>query len=408
MRRIDKIHIQNFETIEDAWLEFDQRGVIVLKGYNDSGKSAIILALRVFLYDYKRREHSSFVRDDTEYARIVWYDTDGTIILRDIYANGQSYYKVFKDSFDNMIFTTIDNGMIVPFDGVPEFIQDIFGVGSYGKLYLNAGDDRDPILLAETSGGDNYKFLSTQLYSDELALASSLLNSDKNEKQTKLSELNAELRLLRKEHNSLFGVTQALVDRVTEMDNELDTLADKREIIEGISEKDKLLSTLARVPNLNKIDTEQLKVISDIYDKSKVLTKEDLCTLPSIESERLSMLNKIIQSCTLIDKVTLPTMESIDIDRLSILYKVLSNMEKLGTETLKVDLGKIDEVQLRDIEEIVGTYSMLVKLDNELSSEEALKEELKTTLGVLEKEVSQYKIQTVKCNNCGTVITLVE
>lgn len=408
LRRVDKIHIQNFETIEDAWLQFDQRGVIVLKGYNDSGKSAIILALRVLLYDYRRREHTAFVRDDTEYARIVWYDTDGTIVLRDIHSNGQTYYNVYKDSFDNCIFSTVDNGMIVPFDGVPEFVQNIFGVGSYDKLYLNAGDDRDPILLAETSGGDNYKFLSTQLHSDELALASSLLNSDKNAKQTRLSELSAELRVVQKEYNTLGGVTESLVNKVSEMDSQLDKEVDKLEKLEEISNKNSTLSTLAKIPTLEKIDTKRLQVIYDINSKSNILSKEELCILPIIEQKQLSLLKDIIESCTVVNSDIPPIMKTIDDGRLRILHTVLDNINKISTDTLSTELKELEEARLIHMNGIVHNLKTLSNLDSELDNTQDELQKLKTTLGVLEEEVSKYKVQTVKCNNCGSVITIVD
>lgn len=408
LRRVDKIHIKNFETIEDAWIQFDQRGVIVLKGYNDSGKSAIILALRVLLYDYRRREHANFVRDDTEFARIVWYDEDGTIVLRDIYANGQTYYKVYKDTFENCIFSTIDNGVIVPFDGVPEFVQSIFGVGSYDKLYLNAGDDRDPILLAETSGGDNYKFLSAQLHSDELALASSLLNSDKNEKQTRLSELNAELRVIKKEFSTLGGITESLVNKVSDMDNQLDVESSKLSVFEEILNKSNTIDTLARIPTLDKLDSDKLKVISDINEKSILLSKEDLCVLPSIEQNQLALLGGIIESCNVVSADTLPIIDTIDSNKLEILHNVLSNINKITTDTLSVDLEKIEGTRLNGINSIVCNLDALRTLDKELDTTQGELKQLQTTLGALEEEISKYKVQTVKCNNCGSVITIVD
>lgn len=408
MRRLRKIHIQNFETIEDAWLEFDQRGVLVLKGYNDSGKSAIVMALRVLLYDYRRREHTAFVRDDTEFARIVWYDEDGIIVLRDIFSNGQTYYRVFKDNFENEIFTTLSNGVIVPFEGVPEFVQKIFGVGSYDKLYLNTGDDRDPILLAETSGGDNYKFLSTQLHSDELALASNLLNSDKNAKQTKISELSAELAVLRKEYNSLYGVSEALVNRVSNMDERIDILDTRESMLKEISEKGNSIQGLGILPTLLKIESDKLKVINDIMKKSKELDSETLPVIPIVEQEQLGMMQSIIKGINSINENILPKLNSIDGKKLDILRSILSNIQKVQEAVVIPELSIIDKNRVVKLLNILRHIEDVRGMEMELTDNQRDLEKYKNELSLLESEVSKYKVHTVKCTNCGTVMTTVE
>lgn len=406
MSRIQKIHIVNFETIEDAWLEFDQRGAIVLKGYNDSGKSAIILALRVFLYDYRRREQVAFIRDYTSYARVVWYDEDGTIILRDILSTGQSYYNVYKDNFDNLIFTTKENGVCVPFDGVPEFVQNILDVGSYDKMHLNVGDDRDPILLGDTSGGDNYKFLSNQLHSDELSLASSLLNADKNAKQAHISEITSELNVLRKEYNSLFGVNEYLINELESMDKDIDSKQENMECLDKVSKEVETYKNIKVLPRIETIDKTRLVDIGGILKNCEYLQKDTTVhTLPTMDESRLKLLSLIVKSKMNLDNITiLPRLNKIEDSRLELLSSIIKNVTSMPQECIEGQISTIKSDRLsllRSIEKNVGQYINISECMEKSGKE---KSEILKNLERLESELSKTQKRVIKCNNCGSVI----
>lgn len=408
MSRIQKIHIVNFETIEDAWLEFDQRGAIVLKGYNDSGKSAIILALRVFLYDYRRREQVAFIRDYTSYARIVWYDEDGTIILRDILSTGQSYYNVYKDNFDNLIFTTKENGVCVPFDGVPEFVQNILDVGSYDKMHLNVGDDRDPILLGDTSGGDNYKFLSNQLHSDELSLASSLLNADKNAKQAHISEITSELNVLRKEYNSLFGVSEYLINELESMDKDIDSKQENMEYLDKVSKEVETYKNIKVLPRIDTIDKTRLVDIWGILKNYEYLQKDTILpTLSTMDESRLKLLSLIVKSRMNLDNITiLPRLNKIEDSRLKLLSSIIKNVTSMPQECIEGQISTVESDKLallRSIEKNVGQY---LELSVNIEQGKSEKEKILKSLEELEVELSKTQTRTIKCNNCGSVIPL--
>ena len=49
--KIVSIKIENFMSIKNALLEFDESNIISLCGYNDSGKSAITRLLEVMFYN---------------------------------------------------------------------------------------------------------------------------------------------------------------------------------------------------------------------------------------------------------------------------------------------------------------------------------------------------------------------
>ena len=82
--------VQNFMSIADAKVEFDESNIINFKGYNDSGKSAMLTALKVLLTNANPTKQVGFIQDGKDFFRIMAFFDDGVVILRDKYANGQS------------------------------------------------------------------------------------------------------------------------------------------------------------------------------------------------------------------------------------------------------------------------------------------------------------------------------
>ena len=82
--------VWNFMSIAHGKAEFDDRNIINFKGYNDSGKSAMLTALKVAITNSNPTKQVSFIQDDKEYFRVLIQFDDGVTILRDKYLNGQS------------------------------------------------------------------------------------------------------------------------------------------------------------------------------------------------------------------------------------------------------------------------------------------------------------------------------
>ena len=109
-------------SFKKAKVAFDETGIINIKGYNDSGKSAVLRGLVVCLMDMFRRNQAKFIRYGEEYFRIVVSFEDGVSILRDKYLNGQSLYEVYKNG--ECVFTTKQGNKLSKVDGVPKPIPD--------------------------------------------------------------------------------------------------------------------------------------------------------------------------------------------------------------------------------------------------------------------------------------------
>ena len=162
---------ENFMSIENGKCEFDERNIINLKGYKDSGKSAMLLALKVLLSNSHPTKQVDFIQDNKDYFRIIAYFDDGVMILRDKYINGQSLYEMYKDN--QVIFSTKQkNGALSSVKGVPEPIQQYLGLITYEDAILNARACFEKQIGVQTTGSENYKMFNTVLKSFHVLILS--------------------------------------------------------------------------------------------------------------------------------------------------------------------------------------------------------------------------------------------
>lgn len=168
----------NFMSIEHGKCEFDDRNIVNLKGYNDSGKSAMLQALKVLISNSNPTKQIGFIQDDKDYFRVVAAFEDGVMILRDKYVNGQSLYEMYKDN--QLIYTSKSGNALTRITEVPKPIADYLGLIMYDGTCLNARACFEKQIGVQTTGSENYKMFNTVLKSEEIATASALLNNDRN------------------------------------------------------------------------------------------------------------------------------------------------------------------------------------------------------------------------------------
>ena len=189
--RLSGWQVENFMSLEKASVEFDDRNIINIKGYNDSGKSAMLVALKVLLCNTNPTKQVGFIQDGKEYFRIVANFTDGVQILRDKYINGQSLYEMYKDG--TLIYTSKNKGTLTKISEVPQPIQDYLGLITYDGVCLNSRSCFEPQIGVQTTGSENYKMFNTVLKSEEIARATELINTDKNKLVNDISSVSAQI-----------------------------------------------------------------------------------------------------------------------------------------------------------------------------------------------------------------------
>lgn len=369
--------ITNFMSIGHARCEFDERNIINIKGYNDSGKSNALRALDVCLNDRYPSNQSSFIKDDETYFRIMVGFEDGVVLLKDKYSNGQGLYEMYKDN--QVIYSTKEGGALTRINGVPQAIQDYLGMTNSEDFFVNSRSCFEKQLIVQTSGSENYRFLNEILHSEEISRASILLNSDKNELMSEKTRLEMELEVKRQSIRGAMNITQDLVDSLKSRDKILDLCSDRASSLvrmEGIQEKS---SKVLEFPTLDTIDMSRMELLESISQASTGLVIEVSPILPSVNMDRVNLIVRLGEISSKLGSLKdLPTLTMLDCDKLTILERL--------------------ELALEGIQE---RTSMQEKIDFSMAS-------WVTELDTASKALSDIGYKLVNCPNCGTSVEVEE
>ena len=371
--RLIKWEVFNFMSIEHGECEFDERNIVNLKGYNDSGKSAMLRALDVLMSNMTPQKQVEFIQDDKEYFRIIAYFDDGVSILRDKYINGQSLYEMYKDG--KVIYSTKVGNALARVSEVPEPIREYLGLIQYENTVLNSRSCFEKQIGVQTTGSENYKMFNTVLKSEEIASAGAMLNNDKNKLLADINALDAEITA--NKNLVLVGnnLTEGMINYLKEHDANADNAEYQTTVLDGIDQCNQQLQSLVIYPELPKIDTIQLQAISNIKDiQDKLESIADIPALNIMDTAQLDILIQIRNLVSALDTVEdYPELTILDSSQLT----ALENISKLMQSVSECD-------------------AHLEDLDNEI-------ETVQNTLDTLAKEMKTLGVNMVKCPSCGKV-----
>lgn len=373
--KISSVELINFMSFKQARIEFDESGIVNIKGYNDSGKSAILRGLAVCLMDMFKRSQTKFIRHGEQYFRVVVTFEDGISILKDKYENGQSLYEMYKG--DELIFTTKQGNKLSKVDGVPEPIEVYLGLCVTDSVYLNYQSCLDRLPIVDTKGSENYQMLHEALRTEEIYRANNMINTDKNELGARISEIEYDIQSTEVLLEKCGDVTQEFIDTLKDLEKEAILNDSKKKALYSI---DEILKKYNSIPNLPEI--------------------------PVVSGKRLASL-EIIQSLVLsLDGMVVPPdVPKVSVERLSLLQgiqSVLKNIESFVSlpDVEKVDTSLVDRMsRLSKIQEYLkGYYSQYKKYTDVKSSLKDIKAELDTLM----QSAKSKGIDFVKCDNCGS------
>lgn len=365
--------VWNFQSIEHGKCEFDERNIINLKGYNDSGKSAMLNALKVALCNSNPTKQVGFIQDDKDYFRVLVTFSDGVQILRDKYINGQSLYEMYKDG--KCVFSTKNGNALTKVSDVPQPIADYLGLIMYDGACLNARACFEKQIGVQTSGSENYKMFNTVLKSEEIATASTLLNNDKNKLASDISATDYDLQAQKNLLGTSGKITEDMVVFLKEHDAELDKLeANASELIAIYNIYNGMIS-IPVIPEIASIDMNQVSELANI----ERLIKE---------------LNGVVIT---------PEVTAIDTVRLTELANIVSLNNALAQISVAPELATISDTQLNDLLIISNMVSTLAELDKEISDADKRISDTTVELEKLQKELANHGVKMVKCPGCGQI-----
>ena len=371
--RLVSWEVFNFMSVEHAICEFDDSNIVNIKGYNDSGKSAMLRALDVLFTNMKPTKQIDFIQDGKEYFRVVCNFSDGVSILRDKYINGQSLYEMWKDN--QCIFSTKKGNALTKVTDVPQPIKDYLGIISYEDIVLNSRSCFEKQLGVQTTGSENYKLFNTVLKSEEIASASAMLNNDKNKLLADInaeeSELNANKTLVMLGAN----LTDILINYLKECDTTIDskeTSLSKMIYIQNIYNQ---IQGINISPKLDKVSSDQLQLVMNIIDTLEQLRQVEITPyINGIDNNRYLLLERIKEISESIDKIpNIAQLSSVDTNRLD---NILGIVNLCNT--------------------IQDCNNRVTEIDNSLV-------EINLELEKYMKESKELCITMVKCPKCGQI-----
>ena len=369
--KVVSLKIENFMSIKEGLIEFDDSNIISLCGYNDSGKSAITRLLEVMFYNAYSTDQVKFITDGEEHWTGILTFSDGVVYTRRKYADGKSLWELSKG--DTILFSNkLANGTYAAMGDTPEVIERYLGViqDELTGEELNVRRNTDRLFLINTSGGDNYKILNSVLRSDVLSSASKALNEDKN-------KLSAEVN----EKTTIKGVLQEQYDSYDVAPKE--EIDDVKQYISNLEENKGRIVRLSAL-----MEENQRKHSISLYD-----------VLEPIDVSRLKELQGIMKLATQKSSPIYDSLDTINLERLMELKTIISYAEKLHTATYE-ELVPVDVNRLEVLKEIADSYN---NLSNIQKAYDKVSDELEATKAKLLTLSQQYNLKV--CHNCGSVVS---
>lgn len=370
--RISSVELINFMSFKQAKIVFDESGILNIKGYNDSGKSAILRALGVCLMDMHKRNQAKFIRHNEEYFRIVVTFEDGVSIIRDKYLNGQSLYEVYQNG--NLVFTTKQGNKLSRIEGVPQPIQDYLGLCVTDSVYLNYQSCIDKLPVVDTTGSENYQMFHEVLRMEEIYRASNMINTDKNELGSRIVEIENQIQRDEVLYEKCGDVTQEFIDAVKVLEEESEKIDKQNKYLKSVVEVYSNYSSIKTTPKIEKVSTDRLRAVYG--------TRDILTSLEGVKS--------------------LPKVENVDYSRykdLLMLKKAVESVEGIVShpEVERVDLSR--RLAVNNVVSLFNDYAKIRKICSDIDSK---LEKAKEEINVIMESAREQGLDFIKCDNCGT------
>lgn len=394
--------VHNFMSVSRGKCEFDERGIINLKGYNDSGKSAMLRALDTLFFNIRPNSQVNFIKDGCDYFRVVAHFEDGVTILRDKYINGQSLYEMYKDN--ELLYSTKVNGVLSRVTEVPEPIRVYLGLISFEGTSLNSRSCFEKQFLVQTSGSENYKILNSVLKSEELATAGELLNNDKNRLASDISNIDSQLSAYRGLYDNDKDITIEMVDYLEGVNSVIDVLDVKKSELCSVKDLSENLDRIIIYDEVQSIEAERFNILHSIgelkHECSDIKIADEV---PLLETSHLDLLLSIKKLHSEVSSISsIPEVPIMDAERLSTLLTIKGVAKDMPISIPEVPI--IQDSRYHTLMDIISAIEEMNTLSKDITSIEKELEEINKELSNVSE---QGGITFVKCPDCGRLIEVV-
>ena len=315
--KIISLKIENFMSIKNGLIEFDDSNIISLCGYNDSGKSAITRLMEVMLYNAYSTDQVKFITDGEDYWLGELTFSDGVVYTRRKYADGKSLWELTKG--DKILFSNkLPNGTYAAMGDTPEVIERYLGViqDELTGEELNVRRNTDKLFLINTSGGDNYKILNSVLRSDVLSSASKSLNEDKNKLNAEVNEKTTVKAVLQEQYDSYDVAPKEELDDVQTFISHLEESKGRVTRLSLLMEENQRKHSISLYDSLIPVDTSRLEDLQDIFELANQKNIAIYDSVGKVETDRLAELRNIMELSKKQSNTTFDKLEKVDVDRI--------------------------------------------------------------------------------------------
>lgn len=387
-------------SIANADIEFDERNIIDLCGYNDSGKSAVIRLIDIMFYNAYSTEQVHFIRTGEDYFKCIMYFDDGVEYERIKMDTGASIFVLRKDGVT--VYTNQSGRQIINTGGIPKAIYDYLGVvkDEYTKEELNVRRCTDRLFLINTTGGDNYKILNTILQSEALAETSTKLNTDKNKLQNEVVARYNQLSALQTQRKETLVVPESLLDRLSESADVLEQYNGRLEDIEGVQTDLHTYRDIKISPAVSTIDIEGLSELSEIMGYKESADIRIPVKVDTIDTEVLNALSNIYNLKSKSDIPVPLHIGNVDTSSLTDLQSLVEL--KAEYDGVEVSGGVADTVSTDNYTDL---RNLVLKYDDYYSADSVFNDadlKYREVFNQLSELADKYNLAI--CKNCGTVM----
>ena len=341
---INSIEIKNFQSHEDTKLDF-HRGLNVIVGRSDSGKTAILRAIKWVFYNDP--PPGSLIRHGAKEMSVRIEFNTGAVVTR-LWSSRENKYILIKSTGEEIVLEKFNR--TVPFEIIQEINIQKVELGSSVKNGINIAEQLDgPFLLTESASvraSAIGRLIGVNFIDD--ALRDVIKDNKNNSKKLKEAEFDKELLL-----DDLKGF-----DYLVDEEKKINFIKDCRDKIENYSSK---------VENLKQL-SNSLKNI----DEEIILTKQVLQKYSNLNE----LENKLIALSSYVDKIKY--------------YSKLSNNILNNNEDIKVSENQI--INLKDLDELHDKFLSLTQNIEKLSFLNSLNTTLKTNAERISKGINYLKL----------------
>lgn len=396
--RILQIKIENFMTIGNAVLDFDSRNILNLKGYSDSGKTAILIAIAVCLININTTKQLKYIKHGCKFFRIEVNFSDGVSIVRAKYSNGQSYYEMFKGG--SIVYTTKSNDNMLAVNGIPEVISNYLEMANMKSGILNFRTNRDKLFLSETTGRENFEDLNTLFGIDDLLKALSLCKEEISNYKQEFQKNEVEIDFLKDKVKTYQYVKPETLEILQEEAKKADLEEKSLQSLKGI---------FGGVSNLNSIQiTPQVEPVKSNYEKigeiaklSNLVCVEIGSEIPVVSGKNLERISAISSLVNGVSKEKLIELDSVDSSSMQALLSVKKVLSDFGEVAPKVD--NISFSKLTDLEKLFSEVQRNKSEETTFKSAKNELDEMKEKYNLAVEKLKEKGISVFTCRNCGSV-----